>query len=392
MKFSMVPTWLLATSLSSASAGRLRGNIDDRNLQGNSPKECTIQAVDLLKIPGANISDDLIIECVDDDNLSQVVTGTPSQMATIKSMIANGSIVPGQSRMGLGPDNNPNKDIVLGPNFDPKAGIRRAHPLFGRDLEEEGEQHGRRLDVFGDKPILVVKVYDVNGLARTETEAQIGDDIFGTLGDPVNLKSQLFDCSHGQLNVIPGEITTPGVEIAPGVMNVDINIDITTAATRGEVRNAVTAAVQTKLGFNLPGPYEQVMYVLQGCYNDCGWAAYAYINSWNSVYQGNYFYMPGVQVHELGHNFGLAHSGGLDGATYTDHTGMMGNPLYSDDVGKMCFNAAKNWQIGWYNDRKQTLNPLSQGSDWSQTVTMVGVAEYNLNNPTGPPCCSQARN
>ena len=31
----------------------------------------------------------------------------------------------------------------------------------------------------------------------------------------------------------------------------------------------------------------------------------------------------------------FAHSGGLNGATYTDHTGMMGNPLYSDDVGKM---------------------------------------------------------
>ena len=38
---------------------------------------------------------------------------------------------------------------------------------------------------------------------------------------------------------------------------------------------------------------------------------------------------------EIGHNFNLAHSGGLDGATYTDHTGLMGNPLYSDEVGKM---------------------------------------------------------
>ena len=49
-----------------------------------------------------------------------------------------------------------------------------------------------------------------------------------------------------------------------------------------------------------------------------------------------------------GHNFNLAHSGGLNGATYTDHTGMMGNPLYSDDVGKMCFNAAKNWRAYQY--------------------------------------------
>lgn len=25
----------------------------------------------------------------------------------------------------------------------------------------------------------------------------------------------------------------------------------------------------------------------------------------------------------------------------TDHTGLMGNPLYDDDVGRMCFNPAK---------------------------------------------------
>ena len=42
-----------------------------------------------------------------------------------------------------------------------------------------------------------------------------------------------------------------------------------------------------------------------------------------------------------GHNFGMAHSGGLDGQTYTDHTCMMGNPLYSDNTAKMCYNPAK---------------------------------------------------
>jgi len=40
-------------------------------------------------------------------------------------------------------------------------------------------------------------------------------------------------------------------------------------------------------------------------------------------------------MHELGHNFNMAHSGGLNGQTYTDHTGAMGNPLYSDEVGKV---------------------------------------------------------
>ena len=31
--------------------------------------------------------------------------------------------------------------------------------------------------------------------------------------------------------------------------------------------------------------------------------------------------MTSVLMHELGHNFNLAHSGGLDGGDYSDHTG-----------------------------------------------------------------------
>ena len=80
--------------------------------------------------------------------------------------------------------------------------------------------------------------------------------------------------------------------------------------------------------------------------------------------------------HIFRHNFGFGHSGGLDGSSYSDHTGMMGNPLYKDDIGGMCYNAAKTWQIGWYNDRKMQLNPLDEVSDWSISFQMVGIANY----------------
>ena len=90
-----------------------------------------------------------------------------------------------------------------------------------------------------------------------------------------------------------------------------------------------------------------------------------------------------LQVHELGHNFGFAHSGGLDGQTYTDHTCMMGNPLYSDDIGKMCFNPAKSWQSGWYSSNTLLIDPRVAGSQYSD-VTLVGIADY-LNNPAGYP-------
>ena len=74
-----------------------------------------------------------------------------------------------------------------------------------------------------------------------------------------------------------------------------------------EIHNAVTAAVNAKLGTNLGNgwesitePYHQVMYVIEKCYVDCGWAAYAYVNAWMSVYQDRYYKEVGVQVHELG--------------------------------------------------------------------------------------------
>ena len=87
------------------------------------------------------------------------------------------------------------------------------------------------------------------------------------------------------------------------------------------------------------------------------------------------------KISEIGHNFNLAHSGGLDGRTYTDHTGMMGNPLYSDDIGAMCFNAAKNWQLGWYDSNAICIDPRVQQSWYG---TMVGIADYD-NNPENHP-------
>ena len=55
---------------------------------------------------------------------------------------------------------------------------------------------------------------------------------------------------------------------------------------------------------------------------------------------------------------------------------LQGNPLYQDDVGKMCYNPAKNWQIGWYNDRKVMLSLLSRPAGWETMVTLVGIADY----------------
>lgn len=54
----------------------------------------------------------------------------------------------------------------------------------------------------------------------------------------------------------------------------------------------MTAEVQEKLDITLPGPYEQVMYIVEKCYVGCGYAAYAYPFHWMSVYQVRLFDRP----------------------------------------------------------------------------------------------------
>ncbi len=47
----------------------------------------------------------------------------------------------------------------------------------------------------------------------------------------------------------------------------------------------------------------------------------------------------------IGQNFNLGPSGGLNGGSYGDHTGLMGFPPLNSDAGAMCYNAAKSYQL-----------------------------------------------
>lgn len=156
--------------------------------------------------------------------------------------------------------------------------------------------------MIGQKPILAVRVVDVNGNTHPDDVATMSDNIFGNGVDNNTLKSVLEDCSMGKLEIVPGVV--PGGNDATGMIEVTIPIDMTVAATTNEIHNAAKEQVAERLGINvneMPGPFQQIMFNIEKCYTEpCGWAAYAYVNSWMSVYQGNYYYMPAVQTHELG--------------------------------------------------------------------------------------------
>jgi hypothetical protein len=123
----------------------------------------------------------------------------------------------------------------------------------------------------------------------------------------------------------------------------------------------------------------------------------------------------GIQLHEIGHNLGLLHSGETvtyDGKKFClgcfasfalpikktdqnlvfhlflffiaknlDHTCFMGNPSYEDDMHAMCFNGAKSWELNWYADNNgyRTSDPISSGN--TVGAKMAALDDY-LNGET----------
>ena len=335
-------TLLAVVALPIASASGLRRRLTQAT-------ECTLQVVASSPVPNvfSHIEDSPLeeeFECEMDPadmggipGLTLPIQASADQIDELKQKFKSGEIIAGQSKLKHGSVNFGPHGIELPP---------------GLQIAIENNKHGRKLGhggLTGDKPFLVVRVTDKGGKVRPESAAEIGDDVFGTLGDPLNLKSQMDACSFGQLKISEGYIA-PEHRSAPGVLDVTIDVSLR-GNDRYTIRNAVTTAAVNKLGHALPGPYKQVIYVLEDCYSSkstgetCSWSAYAYINHWSSVFRGAYYKHVAVLMHELGHNYNMGHSGGLSGYTYSDHTGYMGNPCYADDFCAMCFVSC--WALFW---------------------------------------------
>ncbi len=117
-----------------------------------------------------------------------------------------------------------------------------------RDLQETtGVQH-RHLATTGTKTVVAVMVNAAGASYNHATAAGLSDDVFGTNGDVMNLKTGYEQCSHGQLTINPGGS-------ANGIVNGVTSITVDTAATLGSdeaMRNAVTAAINTQFGVSNP--------------------------------------------------------------------------------------------------------------------------------------------
>ena len=179
--------------------------------------------------------------------------------------------------------------------------------LFGRNLmkdevlthEREVNRHRHLAIVTGTKPVLAVKVIHTGlgpgggpSLGTTTNNATvIADSIFGAaVGGPdlVNMNSQFKACSHGKLNMIPAanraSSNSAVTNIVKGVVEVTVNTDCTTTPCNGQMRKDVNNALSAAFGSAILGgsTANHVMHCLPP--NAWSGLAYAYVNSWNSVY------------------------------------------------------------------------------------------------------------
>ena len=126
---------------------------------------------------------------------------------------------------------------------------------------------------------------------------------FRFLVDPANLVSQYAACSYGKFTFEPVEDTdmqSPAGDATTDIRNGVLTVQVSTAVSDGDstMNNAITTKINQVFGKPPNQIADHVMYCLPP--STMGGIAYAYINSWLSVYSDQWCNYLSAQVHEVG--------------------------------------------------------------------------------------------
>lgn len=156
----------------------------------------------------------------------------------------------------------------------------------------------------GSRSVLAVRVFVNDGGYNFTDQTGLSNDIFGNGVDSANLKSQYAACSYDQIGfekaadramlVDPNDNTT---DIVNGV--VDIKVNLTMKAGDDKIRIAVTKKINSVFGVTIPSKLaDHVMYCMPNG-TMINRTAYAFVNSWNSVYNSRFCNYLSAQMHEV---------------------------------------------------------------------------------------------
>ena len=222
----------------------------------------------------------------------------------------------------------------------------------------------------GTLKALMIRVTDKNNNAPEWSLDELRGDVFD---EDRSLKSQIEGCSYDQLRIEPFVGHTPSnYYIDNGTLEMTMDYDV--FSDQGDIGMEATIAAYELLG-DLEDPmFGLIMFCLPSGRDN--FAAYAYLNGKNSYYEGDYCRSVAVQQHEVGHNLNLEHSGETGEGEYGDGTGSMGSIPWGDDP-RVCFNAQKSYQLQWYADQVESINPIDGTGSWNYVLN--GVADYQKN-------------
>eukprot|EP00980_Cylindrotheca_fusiformis_P018249 scaffold5930_cov177-Cylindrotheca_fusiformis.AAC.4 len=233
----------------------------------------------------------------------------------------------------------------------------------------------RRLAVTGTKTVLAIRVI-ASDASASMTESEISDGIFGTIDDPANLVTQYKACSFKKLQFKP---TNDKKGKTKNIKNGATTIKVNVATGQGDraLMNAVNEKLVAEFGTNEAKDLaDHIMYCLPPGTLTEKQLAFAFVNGYQIWFNDENCGYMSVQMHEMGHNLvrGMGHSG-EDGSEYGDRSGLMGSSYKSDDTPFLCFNSAKSWQLGWYEDKAVTVTP--KASDASFSIKLGAIADYD---------------
>ena len=201
----------------------------------------------------------------------------------------------------------------------PSTASVEVHELSKDEINDRRGQRQRRhrnlATPSGRLRTLVVRVIAKDGTEPTASIQKMRADVFE---DKLCLKSQYDACSHGQLKIEPYQgKTQTGRSISGGVVDVKINSNPVNGNKQTFETNAKAKAAEL---YGDLTQFDLILFCIPPGTGD--WLAYAYVNRLDSYYNDNWCSSISTQVHEVGHNLGLAHSG--EGfISYGDQSGMM---------------------------------------------------------------------